>query len=251
MNEKKLIGKFIVVLVLAVLLSALYLVVAIRADEGDGVVDTTAPQVKIDSGPSGIVKNRDWANFTFSGTDTGGSSDDSAGILAYSYRLDGGKWSKWAYPEKPKANFSDLSLGNHVFEVKAKDEAGNESSVASRSFKFPQRLSAKLVVSLAGVDKTTRTIFTFEGALIKKYHSPEEENLTAIKAKLRLQQLIKGRFKTIRTFRSRAYDGWFNVVLRRGNFNTYRVYFPGNKKYLPSASSSFKRPHKLYGKPVQ
>ena len=55
-------------------------------------VDTTAPQTQIDTHPAALT-NAAAANFTFSGTDTGGS-----GLGAFECRLDSGAWAACSSP---------------------------------------------------------------------------------------------------------------------------------------------------------
>ncbi len=74
-------------------------------------VDTVAPETTIDSAPDDPT-NQTEASFEF-------SSDDPA--AGFECRLDGGSFSPCASPQ----NFSGLSLGDHTFEVKAIDTAGN------------------------------------------------------------------------------------------------------------------------------
>jgi hypothetical protein len=92
------------------------------------VADNTPPETFIDAGPSGqiLVGN---ATFSFSGSDnqTAGPS------LVFSWRLDSGPWSPFS--ADTSATFSGLAESPHVFEVKARDLAGNEDPTpASRTF---------------------------------------------------------------------------------------------------------------------
>ena len=92
------------------------------------VGDTIPPETTITSGPTGWI-NTASATFTWTGTD----DTTSTGNLVYSYRLDGGAWS--TFSSGTKIALDSLSDGSHTFEVKAKDEAGNEDqSPASQSF---------------------------------------------------------------------------------------------------------------------
>jgi hypothetical protein len=83
--------------------------------------DTTAPQTQIDSGPSGTSSNPN-PSFAFSASEAGSS---------FQCRLDSGAWSACS---SPKA-YSALADGNHLFEVRATDAAGNtDQTPAQRSF---------------------------------------------------------------------------------------------------------------------
>jgi hypothetical protein len=91
-------------------------------------VDTTNPSApSISSGPSdGSVSDSSSASFAFSGsTDTGGS-----GVAGYECRVDGGAWASCTSPESLTA----LAEGGRTFDVRAVDNAGNASAVASRSW---------------------------------------------------------------------------------------------------------------------
>jgi hypothetical protein len=75
------------------------------------VVDTSAPETTIDSGPTDPTTETD-AVFTF-------SADDAS--ATFECRLDGGAWAACASPE----TLTGLAPGAHVFEVRAVDPAGN------------------------------------------------------------------------------------------------------------------------------
>ena len=84
-------------------------------------LDATAPPVPtIDAGPSGTTGSTS-ASFSF--------SDSEAGVSFYC-QLDGGAFSICTSPQ----SYSGLAQGNHSFQVKARDAAGNESSATSRSW---------------------------------------------------------------------------------------------------------------------
>jgi virginiamycin B lyase len=102
---------------------------AVRAYDGGNVstatgwkwtVDTVAPTVQIDSGPSGTV-NQDSAVFEFS------SNDPDA---RFRCRLAGGAVQTCTSPR----SYSGLADGAHRFLVRAVDRAGNSSAVAVRNW---------------------------------------------------------------------------------------------------------------------
>ena len=84
------------------------------------------PTVSIASGPSDETTN---TNPTFSWT--GGDSDGQ--VVEYWYRVDAASWTVVG-PGVTQATVGPLALGDHVFKVKSKDDDGDYSEVASRSF---------------------------------------------------------------------------------------------------------------------
>ena len=73
-------------------------------------IDTTDPETTIDLGPSGLVSEDD-ATFTFSANET----------ATFECQLDGGGFSDCSSP----ITYNDLTDGEHTFDVRAKDTAGN------------------------------------------------------------------------------------------------------------------------------
>lgn len=85
----------------------------------------TPPTVLILSGPQGST-TEDSATFTWFGSDTDGS------VVGYYYDLDDTTPDIWT--TGTTKTFTGLSAGEHTFYVKAKDNEGAYSSVASRTF---------------------------------------------------------------------------------------------------------------------
>ncbi|HEU4906150.1 MAG TPA: Ig-like domain-containing protein, partial [Solirubrobacterales bacterium] len=81
-------------------------------------VDTVAPTTQIDSVPPELTDSAD-AALAFSGADPGGS-----GIASFECRVDSTAPGAWAPCGSPTA-LDDLSDGQHSFEVRAIDQAGN------------------------------------------------------------------------------------------------------------------------------
>ena len=77
--------------------------------------DTGAPDTTIDTKPAALVDSTT-ANFTFSGNDGAGS-----GVASFECRIDAGAWGTCTSPRE----YTSLAEGNHSFEVKAIDQAGN------------------------------------------------------------------------------------------------------------------------------
>lgn len=90
-------------------------------------VDNTPPLVGITGGPEGTVEEPR-ATFTFTGSDGVAPSDS----LRFSWRLDEGTWSDFG--PATSASLEGLGAGPHLFAVRARDAAGNESVPASRAF---------------------------------------------------------------------------------------------------------------------
>ena len=87
-------------------------------------IDSGAPDTQIDSGPTGTTSNSS-PSFGFSADEPGSS---------FECRLDSASAADWAACSTPKA-YTNLADGNHTFEVRATDPAGNtDPTPASRSF---------------------------------------------------------------------------------------------------------------------
>ena len=81
------------------------------ADVVDVTIDRTVPATTIDSGPADPSAGAD-ASFTFSSSEPGAT---------FECRLDGGAWSPCTSPQ----GYTSLNEGNHTFQVRAGDAAGN------------------------------------------------------------------------------------------------------------------------------
>jgi Ca2+-binding RTX toxin-like protein len=90
------------------------------------VVDTIAPETSVDSGPPAITASAS-ASFTYDGDALGGS-----GVVGFECRLDDNAFEACAGSGK---SYSSLADGEHRFEVRAVDAAGNaDGGPASRSW---------------------------------------------------------------------------------------------------------------------
>jgi DNA-binding beta-propeller fold protein YncE len=83
-------------------------------------IDTTPPNVSIDSGPSGWVQSTD-ATFKFSSTD---------GTATFACKLDGGSYAPCTSP----TGYTGLVAGQHSFYVTATDNLGNASAPAHHTW---------------------------------------------------------------------------------------------------------------------
>jgi len=92
------------------------------------IVDNTPPETEITAGPIGTI-TQPTATFIFAATD----NLTPATSLQYSWRLDGGPWSGFA--SETTVTVTGLTAGSHLFEVFARDLAGNEDATpAARAF---------------------------------------------------------------------------------------------------------------------
>jgi hypothetical protein len=108
------------------------------------IVDNTPPETQITGGPGDTVGGPS-ATFTFAGTD---NLSPGAG-LAFAWRLDGGVFTPFA--AATSAGLSALGVGPHVFEVKARDQAGNEDPSPARwSFTVAGRLEVAITEPVGG-----------------------------------------------------------------------------------------------------
>ena len=112
------------------------------------IVDNTAPDTLITSGPDGDVASGP-ATFTFAGSDAITAPAD----LVFAWRVDGGVWSEFAAVTNVTVN--DLADGPHTFEVKARDRAGNEDATPAR-----RTFQVALSPTLAAITPSTGTAGT-------------------------------------------------------------------------------------------
>jgi RHS repeat-associated protein len=132
-------------------------------------VDNTPPDTQITGGPSGQMTQTS-ATFTFTGTD----NLTPVASLVFAWRIDGGGYSP--FTSDTHITINDLSAGSHIFEVIARDLAGNEDPThASRTFTIqlgptvsaiePESGTIGTLVSITGTDfEPGMTQVTFNGA---------------------------------------------------------------------------------------
>lgn len=85
------------------------------------------PTIEFTIAPSdGEVLNVSRVELAWTGRDKEGAA------LEYSYRVDSSDWSSWA--KDTSLTLEDVTEGKHSFEVKARDDLGQESQVIGRSF---------------------------------------------------------------------------------------------------------------------
>jgi len=91
--------------------------------------DTLPPSIKLTKTPSPETNQTLSVEFQWEGSDDKTLPEN----LLYSYKLDDGAWSDWKKTNKFLT--PNLKEGNHIFSLKAKDEAGNESQTLIYTFK--------------------------------------------------------------------------------------------------------------------
>lgn len=82
-------------------------------------IDKTAPETSLTGSTPPSLSNSRSATFTFQG------SDDTSLVAGFEYRLDGGTWTA---ASNGSQSLSGLSDGQHTFEVRAVDGAGNRDA---------------------------------------------------------------------------------------------------------------------------
>ncbi|MGH6690375.1 MAG: IPT/TIG domain-containing protein, partial [Gammaproteobacteria bacterium] len=116
------------------------------------IVDNTAPDTQIISGPSGDVADTG-ATFTFAGNDNLAQAVN----LTFAWRLDGAAFGPFS--TATTASVSGLGEGPHTFEAKARDVAGNEDPTAAvRSFTVSMRPTVRTLTPSSGPVGTLVTI---------------------------------------------------------------------------------------------
>jgi hypothetical protein len=127
------------------------------------VPDTTPPDTSITSGPSGTITTNS-ATFTFTGSD----NITPTANLVYATYLQGydSGWS--SFSSSTTKSYSSLPNGPYTFQVKAKDEAGNEDpSPATRSFTVSVDTippDTSITSGPSGTITTNSATFTFTGS---------------------------------------------------------------------------------------
>jgi hypothetical protein len=112
-------------------------------------VDVTAPDTAIASGPAGNVP-ASTATLTFSSPEAGSM---------FECRLDAGAWTACASPKE----FAALADGNHTFEVRAIDAAGNvDATPATRAWTVDTTApDTTLLAGPSGITSATTASFSF------------------------------------------------------------------------------------------
>lgn len=113
-------------------------------------IDLSAPTVTIRSGPA-FFSNSSSAQFTFDGDDQG------TPLSKFDCKMDGGAFVKCSSP----SNHSALAAGNHTFQVRGYDTAGNPSSPASYSWTIDTK-APQVLITANPAKETLQTDATFQ-----------------------------------------------------------------------------------------
>jgi len=107
---------------------------AFKAGAVKPVADTAPPNLTIDEGPRGALSARSFALRWGAADDTATPEAVEPNAITYSHRLTGAgrrdRWSAWSAATTVRR--SRLAAGDYVFEVRARDTAGNTSSPVAR-----------------------------------------------------------------------------------------------------------------------
>ncbi len=119
-------------------------------------IDTVAPNTQITTKPAAVT-SATAAELGFSGSDPGGS-----GVTSFECRLDSSAPGAWAPCTNPRQH-TDLGEGNHLFEVRSIDKAGNvDGEPASHAWEIDLTPPAVQVDSgPSGLTKNPTPTFTF------------------------------------------------------------------------------------------
>jgi len=166
-------------------------------------VDTAAPDVSLDTAPPAATGSPS-ATFEFSSTDAGAT---------FECRIDGESGDPFSECESPKA-YLGLTDGQHHFEVRAKDDAGNRSEAVDHSWTVDVTAPA-IDITSKPADPTAEgsATFAFEaddaGATFEcRIDSADEDAWVSCESPLDLTDLSEGRH----TFEARAADTFGNVT---------------------------------------
>jgi hypothetical protein len=104
------------------------------------VVDNTPPDTEITAGPTGAIPGSS-ATFTFTGRDNLTPSI----ALQFAWRLDGGPWTD--FEDATTVTLVELAAGDHLFEVVARDHAGNVDRTPA-GLAFTVRASSPITIAI-------------------------------------------------------------------------------------------------------
>ncbi len=167
------------------------------------VIDTQAPQVQVNSNPAKET-NQQTATFQFVATDMG------TGIQLVECRIDSAAFQTC---NNLSVQYDTLAQGNHTFQVRAKDLAGNSSSTVSYSW-FVDLTAPALSFIRTPMNPTTDRLAVFEMRVTDNSTSPlllECKLDSAVFATCSLNQALNMNRDGTHTFSVRATDSAGNV----------------------------------------
>lgn len=168
--------------------------------------DSTPPNTRITSGTSGRVNSRK-ANFSFTSTEAGST---------FKCRLGQGSWRRCTSPRY----YTGLVNGKHTFQVRATDTSGNtDASPAAQTFTTAKRLKVALKTNRA---KTKLRVNVNPNNAAKNY-------------RIKVQKKKSGKWKTVRTTRTRGVRDTRVINMGKGR---YRIKVPAQRGLLGAKSGS-------------
>ena len=121
------------------------------------IPDLHPPDTKIITEVSSSIK-RDYITFQFEGNDRQTPKEK----LKYSWRIDLGKWSEFS--TQTSVYLSNLADGAHSFEVKAKDESGNEDATPAKVFfEVAEQEPDTVIIDPLEIVESSDVMFRFSG----------------------------------------------------------------------------------------
>ena len=115
--------------------------------------DTVPPTVSITQGPAEGARVCELpVQFAWQGSDNRTPAEQ----LQYRHRVNGGAWTAWS--SQTQVSLDDLPQGVNVFEVQARDLAGNESQIARRSFRLDTQPPAITALRVENLQPTSATV---------------------------------------------------------------------------------------------
>jgi hypothetical protein len=144
---------------------------------GTVMIDTVPPVTTITSGPAqGAQITASTASFGFSATD----ASPGSGVASYQCQLDGASFAACTSPSA----LAGLAVGPHTFTVRAVDNAGNVSNLASVTFKVVYAFFLTPLKSPANLTSAVPIIF--------QVTSPQGVTVTSLNVLQKMESVFNG-----------------------------------------------------------